>query len=273
MFKPHTSGSESTTSIIKETVMTRRISSIVMLAAVFFGISFAQNSVPYTRDEVSILKKKLVATLDAVGQPPAGYTKEKENFNLPTDASKNHESGLFYPAYGNGYREYGADKSAQKSQKEMEKEYQKKVAEAQAKGDYQAIAKLAQEMQQKAGEMQLKSIEGKKVPIEIHVSLNQSSGEAIDPDGVLFEKTGLIALKEKNDGNDEKSRIRIFFDPVSLKDTKQLSKVDMKMPEKGVNSKTAVYNITMEFDGPTAEVEAWAKKIETGKILAQIDGK
>jgi hypothetical protein len=47
----------------------------------------------------------------------------------------------------------------------------------------------------------------------------------------------------------------------------------MKMPEKGVSSKTAVYNITIEFDGPTAEIEAWAKKIESGKVLAQIDGK
>jgi hypothetical protein len=155
----------------------------------------------------------------------------------------------------------------------MEKEYQKKVAEAQAKGDYQAIAKLAQEMQQKAGEMQLKTIEGKKEPIDIQVTINSGSGESIDPDAVLFEKTGVIALKEKNDGNDEKMRVRIFFDPVNLKDTKQLSKVDMKMPEKGVNSKTAVYNMTVEFDGPTAEVEAWAKKIDTGKVLAQIDGK
>ncbi|MCX6144215.1 MAG: hypothetical protein NTZ35_13450 [Ignavibacteriales bacterium] len=253
--------------------MTRRLSSIVIVAALFFGISFAQNSVPYTRDEVATLKKKLVNALDAVGQPPAGYAKERENFSLPTDASKNHESGLFYPAYGSGSRTFGADKSAEKSQKDLQKDYEKKVAEAQAKGDYQAITKLAQEMQQKAGQMQLKSIEGKKVPIEIHININSNSGEAIDPDGVLFERTGVIALKEKSDGDEEKSRVRIFFDPINLKDTKQLSKVDMKMPEKGVKSKTSVYNITIEFNGPTSEIEAWAKKIESGKVLAQIDGK
>jgi hypothetical protein len=253
--------------------MTRRLSSIVIFAALFVGIAVAQNSVPYTRDEVSTLKKKLVSALDALGQPPAGYTKEKENFNLPTDASKNHDNGLFSPAYGSGSRTFGADKSAEKSEKELQKDYEKKIAEAQAKGDYAAIGKLAQEMQQKSGQMQLKNIEGKKVPIDIHININSSSGEAIDPDGVLFEKTGLIALKEKSDGNDEKSRVRIFFDPVNLKDTKQLSKVDMKMPEKGVSSKTSVYNITIEFSGPTTEIEAWAKKIESGKVLAQIDGK
>jgi hypothetical protein len=252
--------------------MTRRLSSIVIFAAMFLGIAVAQNSVPYTRDEVAALKKKLVASFDAIGQPPAGYAKERENFNLPTEASKNHDSGLFYPAYGSGSRTFGADKSAQKSEKDLQKDYEKKVAEAQAKGDYQAIAKLAQEMQQKAGEMQLKKIEGKKVPIEIHININSNSGEAIDPDAVLFERTGVIALKEKNDGDEEKSRVRIFFDPVNLKDTKQLSKVDMKMPEKGVKSKTSVYNITIEFNGPTSEIEAWAKKIESGKVLAQIDG-
>ena len=253
--------------------MTRRISLIGIFVAMFLGIAVGQNTVPLTRDEVSVLKKKIVAAIDAVGQPPVGYSKERENFSLPTDASKNHESGLFYPAYGSGNRTFGADKSAEKSQKELEKEYQKKIAEAQAKGDYQAMSKIAQEMQQKAGEMQVKTIEGKKVPIELRININQTGGEAIDPDGVLFEKMGIIALKEKSDGNEEKSRVRIFFDPVSLKDTKQLSKVDMKMPEKGVSSKTAVYNITMEFDGPTTEIEAWAKKIDGGKVLAQIDGK
>jgi hypothetical protein len=253
--------------------MTRRLSLIVILVSLFLGIAVAQNSVPYTRDEVATLKKKLVGALDAVGQPPAGYTKEKENFNLPTEASKNSDNGLFYPAYGSGDRTFGADKSAEKSQKDLEKEYQKKIAEAQAKGDYAAMGTIAQEMQKKSGELQLKKMEASKVPIEIRISINSNGGEAIDPDGVLFERTGLIALKEKSEGNEEKSRVRIFFDPVNLKDTKQLSKVDMKMPEKGVKSKTAVYNITMEFDGPTAEIEAWAKKIESGKVLAQIDGK
>jgi hypothetical protein len=253
--------------------MTRRLSSIVIVAALFLGTALAQNSVPYTRDEVATLKKKLVSALDAVGQPPTGYAKEKENFSLPTDANKEHDSGLFYPAYGSGDRTYGSDKAGQKSEKDLEKEYQKKIAEAQAKGDYLAISKLAQEMQQKSGEMQLKKIEGKKDPIDVRVHINSNGGEAIDPDGVLFERAGVIALKEKSDGNEEKSRVRIFFDPVNLKDTKQLSKVDMKMPEKGVSSKTAVYNITVEFDGPTTEIEAWAKKIETGKVLAQIDGK
>ena len=233
------------------------MSSLVILAVIVCGIAVGQNSVPLTRDEVSVIKKKLAAAADAVGQPPAGYAKEDENFSLPTDVNKNQDNGLFSPAYGSVNRIFGSGKSTEKSQKELEKEYQKKIAEAQAKGDYEAMAKISQEIQQKSGEMQLKAIEGKKVPIEVHVNINSSGGEAIDPDGVLFEKAGVIALKEKND--EERSRVLIYFDPVSLKDTKQLSSIDMKVPDKGVSSKTAVYTIKIEFNGPTAEIEAWAK--------------
>lgn len=253
--------------------MARCISSIVIFTALFLGVAVAQTSVPLTRDEVSILKKKFVAALDAVGQPPAGYSKEEENFSLPTDAGKNHDSGLLNPAYGSARRSFGSGKSTEKSQKEFEKDYQKRIAEAQAKGDYEAIAKISQEIQKKSGEMQMKAIEGKKIPIDVHVTINSSGGEPIDPDGVLFEKPGIIALKEKSDASDEKSRVRVYFDPVSLKNTKQLSKVDMKVPEKGVSSKTAVYTMTIEFYGPTAEIEAWAQKVDGGKVLSQIDGR
>ena len=254
--------------------MTRFFNPIAILIALFLGIAVAQeNSVPLTSDEVSTVKKKLVNALDAIGQPPAGYSKEKENFNLPTDAYKNRESGLFEPVNANADRNFGSEKNAEKSNKDLQKEYEKKIAEAQAKGDYEALMKATQEMQKKAGEMQLKTMEGKKEPIEVRVQLNGNSNVPIDPDAVVFERSGVIALKVKNDGTDEKGRINVYFDPVSLKDTKQLSKVDMKLPEKGTSSKTAVYCITIDFDGPTAEIEAWAKKIDTGKVLAQIDGK
>ena len=33
------------------------------------------------------------------------------------------------------------------------------------------------------------------------------------------------------------------------------------------------YNVVVEFAGPIAEIEAWAKRLDTGKVLSQIDGK
>jgi len=65
--------------------------------------------------------------------------------------------------------------------------------------------------------------------------------------------------------------VYVDFDPVSLKNTKQLAKVDMKLPEKGLGKKIALLNVTIELEGPAAEVESWARKIDTKRVLAQID--
>jgi hypothetical protein len=253
--------------------MATRISALIGLCALLFAFCAGQESEQYTRDEVGAVKKKLVAALDAVGQPPEGYSKERENFNLPTDVSKNHDSGLFYPVSGGGERRFGSEKAVQKDAKDMQKEYQKKLAEAQAKGDMQAITKLAQEMQQKAAQVQMKAVTTQKVPIDLSVQFNSNPGATIDPDAVVFEKPGVIALKEKKDGTEDEGTIRVFFDPVSLKNTKQLSRIETKLPEKGTSSKTALYNVSLEFSGPIAEIEAWAKRMDTGKVLSLIDGK
>ena len=58
---------------------------------------------------------------------------------------------------------------------------------------------------------------------------------------------------------------------MSLKNTKTLSVVDLKMPEKGVDRKAVVLNATIHISGPASEVEAWAKKIDTKAVLSQID--
>ena len=236
-------------------------------------IAFAQKETPMLRDEVAGIKKKLVASLDALGQPPQGYSKEREDFNLPTDVSKREGSGLFNTFYASAERVFGSKKTTEKSAKEMGKEYQKKMAEAQAKGDMQTVVKLTQEMQQMVGQMQLKAVEGDKEPIRADIQFNVGRTDAIDPDAVVFEKTGVIALKQKDDGTDEKGSVTILFDPIALKDTKQLSKAELRLPEKGTSSKTAVYNIVVQLHGPMDLIETWSKSIETGKILAQIEGK
>lgn len=159
-----------------------------------------------------------------------------------------------------------------KSQKEIEAEYKKKMMEAQAKGDYMEMSKIAQEMQQKAGKAQMEAESAKVEPIEVSLQFNANPGQAIDPDAVVFEKPGVIALKFKTSGDDEKIRIVVYCDPVHLKETKTLSRVDLSDKQnKGVTKKTTVRNATIELTGPAAVVEAWAKGIATGKVLSQID--
>ena len=250
----------------------KRLAGVLVLAVIAL---LAQNAVGQeekmlTRDEVSVIKKKLVAILGALGTAK-GYDIENEHFNLPTDAYPSGQGNLYYPVNASAARRYGTQKSAEKSAQDLQKEYQKKMLEAQAKGDYQTMAKLAQEMQQKAGEQQLKGAEQAKEPIDVDVQLNSNPGATIDPDAVLFEKAGLIAVKSIDESNAGKERIWIYFDPVNLKDTKQLSRVDLKLPDGGVAKRNIVLNATIELQGPTADVEALAKQVDTHAVLGQID--
>jgi hypothetical protein len=224
-----------------------------------------------TRDEVAIIKKKLVNVLDALGQAPAGYSVENENFNLPTEVYKIQPGGLYGLLSGSVSRRYGTEKKTQNASGDLSKEYQKKILEAQAKGDYEAMTKLSMEMQKKMSEAQLQAVEGHKEPIDLSIWFNSNPNVPIDPDAVLFERAGALALKAKDNNSPEKSKITVYCDPISLKDTKQLSKVTLKQPEAGVSRKTTVLNITIDLAGPTTEIEAWAKKFDIKKVLVQID--
>jgi len=251
----------------------------LMILAVLVAITYpswgaASEDAQLTRDEVTVIKRKLMAVSEALGQPPAGYAKEDESFNLPTETSKMEKTVTFYPLHASAHFRFGsgAEKKAKKSQKEMEAEYKKRMMEAQAKGDFQEMSKIALEMQQKAGQAQMEAENTKKEPIEISLQFNSNPGQAIDPDAVVFEKPGVIALRFKTSGDEEKVRIAVYCDPVHLKDTKTLSRVDLSDKQnKGVTNKTTVQNATIELTGPTAVVEAWAKGIATGKVLSQID--
>lgn len=230
----------------------------------------ADNNVPLTRNEVAALKRTLQAVSAAIGEPPAGYTRENESFNLPTEAYKSREAGKFTLINASLDCRFGSEKAARKSQEALSKEYEMKMSEAMAKGDYQELAKISQELQQAAGKAQQDRLESRKEPIDVHIRVNDGSSQAIDPDGVLLERPGVIALLlDKNDEN--RNRVGIYFDPVALKETATLSRIDLRSPQEGVANKTAVLNITIEFTGPAAEVAAWAKRVNTSAVLGQID--
>ncbi len=231
----------------------------------------AQEWQSLTRDEVSVLKKRLVSALEALGQPPAGYGIDKESFNLPAEVCKQEKGGGYNPIVSGVTREYGSEKATEEASKDFQKEYEKKMLEAQASGDYEAVAKLSQEISQKASSIQLKAAQGRKEPIAVSLSFNTSAGDVIDPDGVVFEKPGVIALWAATNQSTPKGAIRVYFDPVSLKDTKQLSRVNMNLPVNGVSKRTTILNAAIQLTGPSAELDAWAKRIDVKKVLALID--
>lgn len=249
-----------------------RSARLFLLAALFLAVTqaHAQDEKSLTRDEVALFKKKLVALFESLGQAPAGYSMERESFNLPTDAYLKAGTSQYNPIDASASREYGTTKSAENASKELEKEYKKKIMEAQAKGDYQEMSRLSQEMQQKYSQLSLKTEEGKKEPISVSIGLNVGGGGTIDPDAVVHEQSGVIALKDLAAAS-ERGNVRIYFDPVTLKDTKQLSKITLSYPEGGVAKRTTVLNATISFNGPATEIEAWTKRIDFKKVLSQID--
>jgi hypothetical protein len=249
-----------------------RLCLIFCLATAVSVTVFAAEQNMLTRDEVTSLKKKLVAVFNAMGQPPSGYVKEDEQFNLPTEVYKKGNTGKYEwvtPSMTSRFSG-GGEKEAKKSGEQLQQEYEKKVAEAIAKGNYEEISKLAEEMQKKVGEAQLAAVEGRKVPIEIRIMLNTYETQTLDSDMIVFEKPGVIALIVDNK-DENRNRLLVCFDPITLKETKTLSRMELKQPDDGVSKKTAVLNATIEIIGPASETKAWANQINIGAVLGQID--
>ncbi|HAZ11180.1 MAG: hypothetical protein A2X86_08590 [Bdellovibrionales bacterium GWA2_49_15] len=223
------------------------------------------------RDEVAAIKKKLVTAQTALGAPPEGYTRTREDFDLPT--SGNTSGGKMYPINSGVREEYGskAKKEGEANQKKLEADFQQKYAEAMAKNDIEAIGKLSMEMQQGAAQ-NMAAMSTPKEPITVQIHFNSNPYDAIDPDAVVMEKPGVIALKKKNQSEESKGKVSLYFDPVILKDTKKLSKIELRSPEGGIAKKLAVFNIAINLEGPLEAAEAWAKKIDTKAILGLIDG-
>ncbi|MGD9549232.1 MAG: hypothetical protein AB7V45_17030 [Candidatus Krumholzibacteriia bacterium] len=226
--------------------------------------------VDLNRQEVTVIKKKLVAVEESLSPLPVGYAKSEEDFGLPTSVQTGDKGG-FRPVYASASYTFegGGALTAEKTEKELEAEYKKKIMEAQAKGDYQAIQTLSQEMMQKAMSNQMAAEEAKRDPVRVYVTINGGAYATIDPDAVVFEKPGVIALKTlQNQGQD--AQVMIYVDPVKLKETGTLSKIELQ-DDQDAAGKTTVRHITIELSGPAAVVEAWSKTVDTGKALAQID--
>lgn len=262
---------------------------IVLLSPMMEGKAQTREESPLTRDEVVAIKKKVIAVFDAAGQPPEGYVM-KEFFGLPTDVSVKPGSGKFRLLQVHAWRRFGdkAEKArkdaeqvrkddAQRRQKEQGEKMREKMREAMAKNDGGAtMRQLSLEMQQLPfSEAEQQETPAPKQPSEIHIAFNQNARRAIDPDLILFEKPGVIAFKgTAREGlaytGREPPFVEIYFDPVSLKNSKQLSKVEFKEPQDGVGKKDAMLFITIELSGPLADIEAWAKRVNVNSVLAQI---
>jgi len=241
-----------------------------MLALVGTSSAFAQDN-SLDRDEVAGIKKKLVTVQKALGDDPVGYTLDSEDFNLPTDFNPARD-GKFWPISSSVSLRY-SDKASKDSQAGVEKaseDFQAKYSAAIASGDEEAIMKMMEQMQLMAQQAAAASMAPQKQPMTVYVQFNTGGGTGIDPDAVVFERAGVIAIRKKK-LHEEKGELWIYIDPVALNDTKKLSKVDMSTPSDGVTKKAGVFNITIQANGTLSDLEAWANKMDTDAMLSVID--
>ncbi len=122
----------------------------LILALVGPNPSYAQDA-SLDRDEVAVIKKKLVTVQTALGDDPDGYVLDSEEFNLPTDFNP-AQAGKFRPIRSSLSLRY-SDKASKNSQAGVEKaaeDFQARYSAAIASGDQAAMMKMMEEMQMMA---------------------------------------------------------------------------------------------------------------------------
>ena len=241
------------------------------LALLIGSAAFAQQNTSLTRAEVTAIKAKLVAVQQGMGTDPAGYLKESEEFSLPTDFNP-AQDGKFWPITSSVNLRY-TDKAVADSQAAAEqasRDFQQKYSAAIASGNTDAIIKLTEEMTRIQQQAAAAAMAQPKPPMDVYVQLNMNPIVGIDPDAVVFERSGVIALRETNVGSDN-GRVTVYLDPVALAATETLSKIELRTAQDGVGNRSGVFHIVITLSGAIADIEAWAQAFDTAAMLAVID--
>jgi hypothetical protein len=248
--------------------------SVLSLTFLCGAVASAQEA-NLTRSEVAALKAKIVAVQQAMGEDPTGYIKESEDFNLPTEANP-AQGGKFWPITSGVQLRY-TDRGTEQSKADIEKataDFQQKYAAALASGNPEAITKMVEEMNRIQTQAMAAAANpaAKKQPMSVYVQLNQNPTVGIDPDAVVLEQAGVIVLKDTSD-SDGRGNVTAYLDPVALRATEELSKIELRTADDGMPKKTGVYHIVIQMNGTVADAEAWAKTFNYGAMLGVIDSR
>ncbi|MCG3205693.1 MAG: hypothetical protein KCHDKBKB_02415 [Elusimicrobia bacterium] len=245
---------------------------IVMLILANTGWLRADENWALTRDEVTSFKRKLQTIGSALGNPPTGYEREKEEFELPTEYNPGDNPGKYFPQIATMRLRYGGGTGRIGQQAgEQSQDNQKALMEAMSAGDYEKVSQIQQKMAQQMSQTQQAGMESARKPVvNMTVTLNASPGEGIDPDNILFQRPGVIAIKYPHpEGNSQQGRVGVYLDPVALKNSSSVSTLNLRSETS--NRKTAVVNAVIEMSGPMELIQAWAARFVTSTMLSQID--
>jgi hypothetical protein len=240
---------------------------IGLLILSFGSVALAQNNLP--RPEVAQVKSKLSAVVAAMGDAPAGYVREPEDYNLPTEFYPAQAKDKFFPISSSvsvNYTDQGIQE-AQATADQASEDFEARYAAALASGDPNAIARMTQEMLRISSLSAAAAFSSEaKEDLTAYIQFNGSPYAAIDPDGVLFERPGVIALVELP----ERNQVVVYLDPIALRETETLSSFTLSTPDDGVSNRSGVYNITVTLDGEPDDIAAFAEGFNTDAMLEQI---
>ena len=240
------------------------------------AVPLAAQETSLTRSEVTAIKNKLVVVQTAMGADPAGYIKESEDFNLPTDFNP-AQDGRFWPITSGISLRY-TDRAAVEGSANVERlaaEFQSRYAAAMASGDAATITRMVEEMtrmQTQAAAAAMAASVAPKEPMQVYVQFNQNPSVAIDPDAIVLEQPGVIALREKELTSDEGS-VTVYHDPVALRATEELSRFELRTPNEGVSNKTGIFHIVIEAHGSVPDIEPWVMSFDFDAMLGVFDAR
>ncbi|MDA1063706.1 MAG: hypothetical protein O2907_05115 [Proteobacteria bacterium] len=207
-----------------------------------------------------------MAVRTAVGGDPQGYALESEEFDLPTNFNP-AQNGKFWPITSSVSLRF-TDKAIQDAEANAEQaaaDFQARYLAAAMSSNQAAMEAAMQEM------MRAESGDGTiKEDMNVNVQFNMNPYAGIDPDGVLFEKSGVIALVDDSVSGTN-SQVVVYFDPIALRETETLSKVELRTPQEGVSNRSGVFNVTVTLYGALEDLKSLAQGIDTSAVLAVID--
>lgn len=156
----------------------------------------------------------------------------------------------------------------------MQAEFQTKYAAALASGNAEAITRMVEEMTRMQTQAMAAAANpaARKEPMSVYVQFNQNPIVGIDPDAVVLEQAGVIALRDK-EASSEQGNVTVYIDPVALRATQELSKIELRTADDGMPSKTGVYHVVIQLSGNVADAEAWAKTFDFDAMLGVFDAR
>lgn len=242
--------------------------------AALLAFPIAAQETNLTRSEVTAIKDKLVLVQQAMGADPAGYIKESEDFSLPT-AFNPTQDGRFWPITSSVSMRY-TDRAAVEGTANIERlaaDFQARYAAAMASGDAATITRMVEEMtrmQTQAAAAAMSASATQKDPLQVYVQFNMNPSVSIDPDAIVLERPGVIALREKELNSDD-GQVTVYLDPVVLAATGDLAQFELRTPNEGVTNKTGLYHIVIQASGNVADIEPWVTNFDFDAMLGVFD--